>query len=140
MNGDYALGQDEEDGKLEASDENDDWADRFKKKAKKGKRGDSKVKKVKEEKETAPVEQIANKLGQAKEETMDIDNAKQVDSEDMEIVDTSGNVEVMRRIDIGKESARFALLVLPAVSPTPTRSLSSPHICMLNFPGRAGSS
>jgi len=136
MDGDYALDQAEEDEHLEDSDEDDDWAERVKKKAKKGKRGDSKVKKVKDENEAAPVKLIANKPRQAKKEITDIGNEEQVDGEDMEIVDASGNVEVVRRIDIGKESARFALLVWPAVSPTSCSHIST---CS-HFPGRTNSS
>lgn len=124
MDEDYALDQVEADEYLGDLDE-DDWADKIKKKAKKRKIGDGKVKKPNDKSKTVPVEQIANKPGQAKEETKDIDNEKQVDGEDMDTVDASGNIEVVRRIDIGKESARFALLVLPSVSPTSIFILSS---------------
>jgi hypothetical protein len=138
MDEDYASDQAEADEYIEDHDEDDDWADRVKKKAKKGKRGDGKGKKSNDESKTVQVKQIANKPAQAKEQIKDIDNVKQIDGEDMEIVGASGNIEAVHRLDIRKESARFALLVLPAVSPV--SSLSYPHISMLTFPGKAGSS
>lgn len=100
------------------TEDDDDWSGEAAKKVKKNielkENKESRVLKPKDESKIAPSQKTVAESMVAEAEQVD----KQIEPQtykEMEIVDRSGNIEVVRRINLEKESARFALLVLPAV-------------------------